>query len=492
MDAKERARKRTRKACTACRKAKTSCSDQRPCTRCVRLKKEDQCIDIPASSSMSDRDRETWVRVATFLRDPASMPPHVAEALEQQVSVVLADPAGSPEPSGRQQRPQQQQHDQQQQQLALHPPTGAADEEVRRLREANEELQGRLQQAMAKLEREQSVQHSFYFFGLTAGTETVAVSHWSFPSTQLMHYNAQFRELAQRDDAELSAPNFTCKRLFMEAFVQRCVKILMFLSHGTVSSMTVPQVWKNSRGEPVNVMSMVYIEVDRESGHVAKIMMASTPAGEASQHHKFDTAFIPSGANFRSNSPMNQMLLEECREGIMQQIFEARATPPAAAAQGWGGGVSEASAIAVTSAASPQFNSPELYHSSSPSSASSAEGLDDQLAMEPMALGYGQLQQGQVASWPPQEQQIFGVPTAPASALAEPVPAAVRFMPQSRVTEMLKADLSQAPWADASPEREARVPSLPLPAFPMPYMQQADPSFAALPRSFTEFDKLQA
>lgn len=44
-------RKRVRKACLHCKRAKTSCSESRPCNRCVRLHLSDTCIDPPTSSS---------------------------------------------------------------------------------------------------------------------------------------------------------------------------------------------------------------------------------------------------------------------------------------------------------------------------------------------------------------------------------------------------------------------------------------------------------
>ena len=47
-------RKRVRKACLHCKKAKTSCSDVRPCKRCVRLHLSDTCIDPPSSSSSAE------------------------------------------------------------------------------------------------------------------------------------------------------------------------------------------------------------------------------------------------------------------------------------------------------------------------------------------------------------------------------------------------------------------------------------------------------
>ena len=40
---------RAKRACYHCRKAKSSCSNQRPCARCVRLGQADTCIDIPRS-----------------------------------------------------------------------------------------------------------------------------------------------------------------------------------------------------------------------------------------------------------------------------------------------------------------------------------------------------------------------------------------------------------------------------------------------------------
>lgn len=40
---------RAKRACFHCKKAKTSCSNERPCSRCVRLGLTDSCIDTPRS-----------------------------------------------------------------------------------------------------------------------------------------------------------------------------------------------------------------------------------------------------------------------------------------------------------------------------------------------------------------------------------------------------------------------------------------------------------
>jgi len=477
MESSHRGRKRTRKACTACRKAKTSCSDQRPCTRCVRLKKQDQCVDVLETSSMSEKDRETWLRVARYLRDPSSMPSHVAEALEQQVALTLSAEGGEPS-----------------REVSLQRSSSAADEDVERLREANQELQKRLRAALVEMEREQSIQHSYYFFGLTTGADSVAVSHWGFPSTQLVHYNAQFRELAQRDDAELSTPGFTCKRLFMEAFVQRCVKILMFLSHGTVSSMTVPQVWKTPSGEPMNVTSMVYIQINRESGHVAKIIMASTPASSQSKSHTFVNAFMPQNISFSSNSPMNETLLQGVKDGIAEHVLSTRATPPSSAstpyqwtasAQTTTPNLGYTATVSVGGAGGPFVGLTRPMDARSPDAYRGAEGLSSSVAQANVELlsNYGQAAPVGGPAAPQGYYNIGQLPSMGTPAAAAPsattfrTPSPPQFahspssgssspiMP-SRVAELLQEDLQRSGLlAPEAVEEESR-------AAPQPLLQQ--------------------
>lgn len=45
---------RAKRACFHCKKAKTSCSNERPCSRCVRLGLTDTCIDTPRSDITDD------------------------------------------------------------------------------------------------------------------------------------------------------------------------------------------------------------------------------------------------------------------------------------------------------------------------------------------------------------------------------------------------------------------------------------------------------
>ena len=44
-------KKRAKRACGHCKKAKTSCSNNRPCERCVRLGLSDSCLDPPSKLS---------------------------------------------------------------------------------------------------------------------------------------------------------------------------------------------------------------------------------------------------------------------------------------------------------------------------------------------------------------------------------------------------------------------------------------------------------
>ena len=47
-------KKRAKRACFHCKKAKTSCTNQRPCARCVRLGLSDTCLDTPRSDIRED------------------------------------------------------------------------------------------------------------------------------------------------------------------------------------------------------------------------------------------------------------------------------------------------------------------------------------------------------------------------------------------------------------------------------------------------------
>merc|ERR1712063_71017 len=58
--------KRAKRACFHCKKAKTSCSNERPCSRCVRLNLTDTCIDTPRSDINED-EKKLWEQTLQYL-----------------------------------------------------------------------------------------------------------------------------------------------------------------------------------------------------------------------------------------------------------------------------------------------------------------------------------------------------------------------------------------------------------------------------------------
>lgn len=65
-DAKIAKRKRVKRACIHCRVAKVSCSNSRPCLRCVRLNLTDTCIYPPRTKTLS-HDIELWTNTLNYL-----------------------------------------------------------------------------------------------------------------------------------------------------------------------------------------------------------------------------------------------------------------------------------------------------------------------------------------------------------------------------------------------------------------------------------------
>ena len=51
-------KKRVKRACIHCKKAKTSCCEYRPCERCVRLNIADTCLDLPPTTITNEGDKK--------------------------------------------------------------------------------------------------------------------------------------------------------------------------------------------------------------------------------------------------------------------------------------------------------------------------------------------------------------------------------------------------------------------------------------------------
>jgi hypothetical protein len=53
---KKRPRQIATKACAACKRAKTKCTEERPCTRCIRSNMSAECVGVATLESISSPD----------------------------------------------------------------------------------------------------------------------------------------------------------------------------------------------------------------------------------------------------------------------------------------------------------------------------------------------------------------------------------------------------------------------------------------------------
>merc|ERR1712137_218670 len=164
-------RKRARKACMHCKRAKTSCGNERPCTRCVRLKLTDTCIDPPSSSTTTE-DRELWEAALQFF---VSSKKKQLTNSEQKIVSSVGNLTTKKQSSSYKK---------------------ALEEENQRLQEANEKLQ-------AQCARVQSLQNIFVD---KISESNKIISQWKIPELTLVQYNNQFKSVMKET---LNLQNFS-------------------------------------------------------------------------------------------------------------------------------------------------------------------------------------------------------------------------------------------------------------------------------------------
>merc|ERR1712137_1352413 len=86
--------KRAKRACYHCKKAKTSCSNERPCTRCKHLDLADSCIDTPRSDISRD-EKQLWNLTLKYLTNKTTVKDKDEANLKQMLVHFARTSAGS-------------------------------------------------------------------------------------------------------------------------------------------------------------------------------------------------------------------------------------------------------------------------------------------------------------------------------------------------------------------------------------------------------------
>lgn len=203
--------KRARKACASCRKAKSSCSDQRPCARCSRLGK--RCVDRELTNV-------EWSIVEGMGMDVSE--PSLIDYMD--LSPV------SPSPSDN--------DDSEAFVLAL-----AVNERNVHLQREVERLQKEVQLARKATSRPE------------LPAPPAAVSQWSPLDGRLLSCDEKFAALCQRGREELMG--FSCSHLICQNDLEACHRVVQLLVDGTITNATIEQRWILPSGQESHVSSVL-------------------------------------------------------------------------------------------------------------------------------------------------------------------------------------------------------------------------------------------
>jgi len=278
-NAKKRTKKRAKRACFHCKKAKTSCSNERPCSRCVRLGLSDSCIDTPRSD-INDEEKKLWETTLQYLTSKQSQKSssQEEESLRHMIVQYARRVSGEKIPQHAQQAAQIQLD----QALNIDPvvPPGYLNEpnqflsysgdalalanqtnsQLKFLSQQNEFLSNQVQTLLQQLERKKELERTYYNFSLLYTYGDVAYSRWSYPAHFLLDYNREFLELSKRCPAELQPNRFNVRQLHHEKYIFACSSILYLLSQGLVDYIEINQEWCLPIGEPIQVKTFLNVK----------------------------------------------------------------------------------------------------------------------------------------------------------------------------------------------------------------------------------------
>jgi len=278
--------KRAKRACYHCKKAKTSCSNERPCSRCVRLNLTDTCIDTPRSDINED-EKKLWEQTLQYLTTKTNS----KDKDEIKLKQMLVDYAkrASGEPSNQNNQKQTQTIAAAAGEIVSPPPSflmepdeyssdpmaiiQTQNAQVNYLSQQNEYLSQQVESLLRQLEQKRELNKSFYSFSILSTHGDVAYSRWSYPAHSLLDYNRGFLELSQRTPSELQVNRFNIRQLHHEKHIFSCSAALYLLCQGLVEYIEMNQEWWTPKGA---VPVKTYLNVNLcEHQHCGEVILFS-------------------------------------------------------------------------------------------------------------------------------------------------------------------------------------------------------------------------
>jgi len=219
-------RKRAARACTLCKKSKSSCSGERPCFRCKKMGRQHECMDIPPLDIVRHQDSAGWRMLVDFHR---SRSPGSASSKRTDSSPT----ARSRDATSASQ---------------------AANTQRRALSESNGQLKAQLDMVLSRLRLLQPlVRHPEALLGRASDSSHVAVSRWTLPGMVLNRCNSGFRALAQAPVEGV----FQLLQWPMSPPLEPLRQALQLLEEGDAVAVTISKVITEGIGAGRQVTSLV-------------------------------------------------------------------------------------------------------------------------------------------------------------------------------------------------------------------------------------------
>uniref|UniRef100_A0A7S4MP05 Zn(2)-C6 fungal-type domain-containing protein n=1 Tax=Vannella robusta TaxID=1487602 RepID=A0A7S4MP05_9EUKA len=290
-----------KRACFHCKKAKTSCSNERPCSRCVRLGLTDTCIDTPRSD-INEEEKKLWEQTLQYLTEHKPSGDKEEKNLRQMVAKFARRASGETNLSTK-----QSEQNSATTTIANVPPSflvepnkfnsfsgdqfaviEQSNPQAEYLAQQNEILAQQVQSLLQQLERNKEQSRTFYNFSILTTYGDVAYSRWSYPAHSLLDYNRGFLELSRRSPAELQPNKFNIRQLHHEKHILSCSAALYLLSQGLVEYIEMNQEWWTPAGTiPVKTYINVNLDEHEQTGEV--ILFSKRSSVPLPQ----DTLFLP-------------------------------------------------------------------------------------------------------------------------------------------------------------------------------------------------------
>mmetsp|Transcript_12217 Transcript_12217/g.49069 ORF Transcript_12217/g.49069 Transcript_12217/m.49069 type:complete len:313 (+) Transcript_12217:127-1065(+) len=236
-------RKRVAKACTFCKKSKASCSGDRPCTRCVRLGRSGECIDIPPLDYICRHEPDGWANLLAYVRARRGADDGIG-SFPSMTTDLFQRGHGSSSASA--------------------------------LVESNKQLELELDAVLSRTRYLRHVLESPDDVLRSTHLRSTAFSEWSLPDLTLGRCNAEFKAL-NRDVGDVAG--LRLDGLLTEASTASLTEALDFLEGGSAHSLVLNQTWKHGN-RPAT--SLVYRHREGDAAAMQFSMVSAlreSPAG---------------------------------------------------------------------------------------------------------------------------------------------------------------------------------------------------------------------